>query len=270
MKLFPIVKKIVAAGAHFKAAVDVAIKQGSVLSMSSPPQQTAGVGVAEAPATLLSNQRPAFSVSTTNSGTAANVANTPAPSFSTANSGTSAKPVALPAGKITQISYTLTHERGATAWTELNTTNGGWTDEANTLGDSDGVLAAADGRTLGIVAGELILSFDDLTDKSSLTIDRVAMRFYVQQGGTAANNGELALRVADGATNTVGGGVTFTGDVDYLTTPYEIDVTANVATWAALNDLQASVRFRASSGETYWARCDAVHLVVEASLTEAV
>ena len=139
-----------------------------------------------------------------------------------------------------------------------------WTNDANATGVRNGSSAGFAGDALGARGGQLELDYADPVGKDSLVISSARLLFYVQVAGTLLDNADVQLRYA------IGGGAfvtaaTITGDVNALTVPRVVDLTALATSWPLVASVRAAVRADAGLGETWTAALDAVELEVIAS-----
>ena len=185
-------------------------------------------------------------------------------------SGTATKPEAQGAAEIVQITYDLVHTSGANSVTE--TAIGGrtdWTNDTNATGVRNGTNASIAGNAAGVRGGQLEFGFADLVNKAELAITSVTLKFYVRQAGTVLNNGDLKLKWRKDA----GAFVvleTVTGDINDLAAGRSFDISASITGWSDLDALQAAVSFEAALGELQTADCDAVEVVIVATVTDAL
>jgi hypothetical protein len=168
---------------------------------------------------------------------------------------------------ILQVTYSLTHRRGGTA-----TDVGGADNWTSTNNASHGVagVATSTGEALNARTREMQIAYNNFVNKSELTITAVRLHFYVSQGGTVANNGDLRLRYNSG-----GGLVTldtYTDNQNFLTTPKTYDLFAlGVDTWTELDALVAQVEHRTDVAEALvTASVDTVEVEVVANRTDTL
>lgn len=178
------------------------------------------------------------------------------------------KPNSIEGIKVTQISYTLTHTRGAKS--AVNNGPQNWTNPGNaadgTAGVHNGTNATIAGQALAATDATLQLSYPTQNNRSSLTITNVTLNFYVAQSGTVANNGNLILSYStDGSSFTTL--ETITGDVSSLTTPRSF--TISTTSWTDIQNLITRARFNVGLGTALVnASVDAIEVVVTANHTQ--
>lgn len=175
---------------------------------------------------------------------------------------------AIPGPTHMQLKFSLTHLSGASAQSADGTA---WTNPANSLGKKNGTYANIDAALLGSKAGGIILDYVAFTNKDALLIQSVKLKFYVYRN-VLLSGGTLALKwrkVSSDAWTTITT-LSGVGTDDYMTTPYEVDLTQSLVwTWAYLTSMQAEVYGSFSGvgiGDT--CRCDAVELEIIASVKQ--
>lgn len=189
---------------------------------------------------------------------------------------TTAKPIGIPGGRIVQTKVDLVQTVNATS--VVQTAVGGRSDWAlisssTGVPDSDNGLppttptncANIAGSLLTAIGGRLDLSYAATAGKTTLTITKVELLFYVRQNGTALNNGNLITQWSKGgAPITL---QTITGDVNNIGTPIIYDITASIATWAEIDLIKTYASFSVASTNLTTANVDAVQRRVTATLT---
>lgn len=174
----------------------------------------------------------------------------------------------VPAFDIVQITYNFTTRVGADAAANLGPDN--WTNPNNATGlnGSGNGNATSAGEALNARTRSLQLGYPNFPNKGPLTISTVRLHFYVEQAGTALNNGDLRLRY------NVGGGLvtleTITGNVSNLNSPRTFDITAAVGgSWTNLDALIAQVEHRTDAAENLiTAAVNAVEVEIISSATQ--
>lgn len=182
--------------------------------------------------------------------------------------GTPLKPEPIAGCEVVQITFDLTSTTGAA--TVAETAVGGrtdWANDSNATGLPDAVTATIAGNALAARGGQLEFTYADQSGAhSELTISSVTLLFRVSQAGTIGANGDLRLLWRkSGAFVTL---QTITGDVALADISHVI--TGSITSWADIDAIEAAVRFESALGETQTATCDAVSLVVVASVTDVI
>ena len=272
MRLYPTIVRraaaaVVSGTANFLATVKPAfvvttVNSGTAAKPVAVPALTLDAGRA----TLLTRQTPAVAVTTVNSGTAKATV-VPAPLLSTVVNvaGSSARKV--PAAKVTRIQFNVTHRRGGSA--VVTSTN--WTNPANSI---DGTDARANGTTstaagsLGGGTATLVLSYPAQANRTNLTITQVTLSFYIATSASVlVTTANLSYSLDNGTTFTQLGSTLLGGLT--VGTPQVFDITAAVAgDWskvAALRTRFVAVFAAASAAENV--ACDAIEVTVTAAHT---
>lgn len=185
---------------------------------------------------------------------------------------TTASPVAsqTPAFEVVRFTVGLTGTYGATA-AATNVSGTVWANPANASGTRNGTVSTHNGA-LSAQHAYLTFTYPTFPNKSSLTVTSAVLRFYVNQGGTVANNGLLRLTWGTTANPDTTNVLELTGNGDYLTTPFEVNLfAAGLTTFAQLETVAARVRgILAAGAATVTQSVDAVELVVTATRTDAL
>jgi len=271
VRIFPVTVRraaaaVVSGAANFLASQKPALTLTTVNSgTAAKPVAVPGVTLDAARATLLTRQTPALALTTVNSG-AARVDTVPALALRSVYNLAGSSAPEVPAAKVTRIQFDVTHRRGGS----VVVTSTGWVTPANSIDGTDGrasgASAAAGGNALGHVA-TLVLSYPGQANRADLTITQVTLSFYV---GTSLT---LALTTA-ALSYSLDGGATFTalGNLApgrVIGTPQVFDITAAVAgDWgkiAALRTRFVASFFAASAAENV--ACDAIEVTVTAAHT---
>lgn len=196
--------------------------------------------------------------------------------FSNKSSGSNSKPIGIPGGKIIQTKVDLLQTVNATSVVQTAVAGrSDWTTISNaTLApDSDNSLPPTTptncsniaGSALSAIGGRLDLSYAATAGKTTLTITKVELLFYVRQNGTVANNGNLVTQWSKGgAPITL---QTITADVNNIGTPIVYDITASATTWAEIDSIKTYVSFSVAQLNVTTANVDAVQRRVTATLT---
>ena len=141
-----------------------------------------------------------------------------------------------PALEVVQISYNLTHRKGADVVTQINNTCGrqDFANPNNALGLHNGSVSQMDGNLLAARCGILLIDYDNFFNKTLLTVDQVLLHFYyslttllsaTSVGGYILTGSSLFTLFSDPALT----------NQNFLTTPRTFDITTNVKNWATTN-----------------------------------
>ena len=262
-KIFPIViKKTIAqaiTGANFVGLQNVGVKLSTLLTSLAP----ANVGV------KMNSVLTALVPESVGIATSQLVSGTSLASLSEAEQLTSlynntSLGADVPAAKIVQIQYDLTHTAGGTSQTSA----GSWTNGANALGKHDGTNAT-NANTLTVAAsGALVLSYASQANRTPLTISSVNLMFYGSYSPGLTSPCTYTIDYSlDGGTNWTTyisrtTAATFSGTA--------LDITAAVAgDWTKLTNLKVRHTLTGVASATpSTASVDAVELVVVASSTQ--
>lgn len=271
MRIFPVIKKAVAAAAsgsaNFLASVRPALAVSTVnTGTAAKPVVVPGVALDAARATLLTQQTPATVLTTVNSGTAKATV-LPAPVLTTVANLAGSTTTEIPAAKLTRIQFDITHRRGgATVFSSA-----GWTNPANTIdgtaGRANGTTATAAG-SLGGGTASLVLTYPAQPSRTSLTITNVTLSFYVATSATVlTTTATLSYSLDNGATFTALGGTLLGGLT--IGTPQVFNITAAVAgDWAKIATLRTAFNASFGAGSALEnVACDAIEVTVTANHT---
>lgn len=256
-------------GVQFRVQPKAGVRTGARLV--SKASAAVGAAVVRTVAVLLvMPQRPALRFAASAAGTIARPATRTGVRAALRGSGSNSRPSAAPAGRVTQITYSLTHRKGATGVTEEAV--GGRTDftnDANAIGSRNGTMATMAGSALGSRGGRLALSYQAFTNKTPLTITSVKLIYYFRITGAIAAEADVQLwySLDGGATKPVA--ATFTQNTDGINNPWVQDITAAVGgDWSKLDQLRAYVHAAAGLGDTWVCDVDAVEVEIVASRTD--
>ena len=279
MRVFPIIKKVVAAAINFRVDVKSGVRTGTALSVMAA-QARAATLTALSPFSGVVENRPALRASEAHSGTTQESVKT-ASRTSPVATGSNDTTLHKPAGDVLRVTYDLVHRSGANAVAQT-AVNGrsDWTNPANAQGDWNNVLAAFAGNALGARSGRLDLDYADFPDKADLTITAARLFFYGRVFGTLGNNATVILQwTRGGATlplQTITGNLDFLAgaggsnglEFDILGTPLGGPLAAGIESWDHLNSLRTFITADAALGEIWGAEIDAVALRVVATRTD--
>lgn len=229
---------------------------------------TAGVDVDPAPATLAAvSLTDGVSLVTSASGTV-KPAQTPGLSLLSLFSATDTAK-ATPGFELVQTKVDLAGTYGATTATNTTVSGNAWTSTANAQGVHNGTMSTHNG-TIGAQHAYLTFAFPTFPNKSALTITSAKLRFYARQAGTVGGNGGLRFTWGTAANPDLNTVADNTGNVDYTSTPFEVDLlAAGITTFALLETVVARIRGTIpAAAATVTQDCDAVELVVAATRTD--
>lgn len=181
-------------------------------------------------------------------------------------------PEARPGPEIEQLTFDLTHRRGAASITEVLVGDSGWINESNAAGEPNGGFATLPNPT-GVANrfGTLVGAHDDFVGKSSLTITAVRLRVYIRVAGTVANNAEVAPEYDLGNATAITILETITGNVDSIASPRVYDLTAHRAwSWTDLNNFRSRCRALKQPAENWTVELDSMQLEVIATRTDVL
>lgn len=174
------------------------------------------------------------------------------------------RPPAVSAPVLKEIRWALTSTQPALTAGNAGSGNNAFTNPSNGTGKRNGTVATHTGQALSATDATLQLTHPTMPNKSSLTITQVLVRYYVRQSGTTLNNGSMSVSFKGVAKGT------FTGDVDYLTTPFEVDVTSQIGgSWANLQSATSAVQHVTSVAQLHTVTVDAVEIIVTASMVQS-
>lgn len=275
VRIFPIIRRIiggVASAFNWRAEVKPASQLTASVSGTPQRENVAGGGIISwQPTELRIEQNPAADLDVTAMGTPVTVEQKGASQLLT-RATLPTVPVAG-GGVAKQLTIALIRNAGApSAAGYVVATRNDWTNVTNAQGDVSGSPhATMTSNTLAARAGGVRLDYGAQFDKTALTITKVELRYYTSQAGTALSNGNLRHMYQIGAAAAVTL-ATHTGNVNFLTTPESFDITAAIAgSWANVDALDALVEAQyALAPATITASLDAVHLYIEASVTQVL
>lgn len=186
--------------------------------------------------------------------------------------GTLVKPEPIAGAEIVQVTYALTHRKGAPTVTQeavLGRSN--WTTITNAQNQHDGVSSTMTGDVALARDGRLVGEYTNFTGKSELTITSVKLHFYGQVSGVILANSAYIrtgwrLSGVDTQLEQVG------TDANFLVTPKTYDITAaRTWSWTDLDNLFFYAEGQiASTLVAVTLRMDAVELEVVADKTDTV
>jgi hypothetical protein len=266
-RIFPIIKKVITSG--FASATTVvqlrpapslaAVVTGTPAVAPISP----AVGITPTPVAAVVPVTPAEGLTSSVEGSvSAPIA--PAPALS---SVLALQPAPISEGVQQTVFITLNGTYGAESATNTTEAGSAWSNTGNAVGAHNGTLASHPGNALSAQTARLAFQFPSFPNKTGLTITAVKLRFYARQAGTVLGNGGLQFYRGTAAVPNQTLIVTETGNVDYLTTPYEVDLFAlGITTWAQLDDLAATIRGNLAAGAALVTQdADAVELLVTAT-----
>lgn len=264
-RLFQIVKRVVQAG-FATTTTTVSLKPAPQLSTVVTGGATVpiapAVAITQAPAQALIKVAPAPGLTPLVSGSAsAPVA--PAPQVQTV---LALQPVAVTEALTETVYVNLAGTYGASTATNSTVSGNAWTTTANATGTHNGTISGHNGA-IAAQDASLSFTFPTFPNKSGLTVTAAKLRFYASQGGTALNNATLEFARGTAANPAATFIVGFTTNVDFTTTPYEVDLfAAGFTTFASLENFGCRIRGAINAaGATVTQAVDAVELVVTAT-----
>jgi len=170
--------------------------------------------------------------------------------------------------EIVRTTFDLIGRYGAATVTNTTVAGAAWVNPVNAQGQADGVLSTHGSNALAAQDAYLDFTPPAVTGKDALTLTKVEVRFWVFQGGTALSNGSLRLTTGTSANPAEVEHLHATGNIDFLTVPFTVDVTARFPTFASLSGLRARVRHLTPIASTITGSADAVELVITANRTD--
>lgn len=250
------------AAINFRKDIETGIAMQSRLIAKQP--QSVGFAVEQAPATLNRLQEAGVAVETFASGTSNNAQ---AVGFAQGSVLTMNNLPEGIAGFGQQQTIDYVGSKFIATATNIGSEN--WTNVTNAQGENDGANATRAGQVLNATDAQIRGQMDSVGTKDPLNIDRVELRYYVSQTGTALNNGGLELDYRIGSSGAWTNLATYTNDQNFLTTPDAYDITSAITGWNDIRAIEIRVRCNlAIATSTVTCNCDAVLLHLEASLIE--
>lgn len=283
MRLWQYIKKKTADFGGFKSKQDAGIRVSSRLESVTKVVRVGFVKILNtfgASSVVKSSGRVSFSPFSWNKNKAV------APVVSGNGSGSADKPGGVPAGQLTQLSFSLLSEDGASTVTQYPI-NGreDWDNVNNTSGKANSTYADIEASSGGLLFrtahyGGLDFVFPDFVGKDEFDITRAELHFYgILTGVTASNalmsfgfsrDGSEGDRVIMGLVNQ---------DSDFSGTPLVFDILDltlggtrpnGITTWDQLDTVRAQVEFFGTAFSGADGFIDAVHLVVEGNLVDII
>lgn len=168
--------------------------------------------------------------------------------------------------EIVQITYAATRRRGGVTLTNLG--GNAMTNPNNALGLRNGTTATGAGNVLGARTYSIELSNYSVVPLDGFTFLGAELHYYLNQSGTALNNGGLTVGYTTALAPYVQAAA-FAGNVDYLTDPYVVDLGTSVP-WASLGGIKTRAGTSTSALNTSAIAIDAIEIVVYATRTDAL
>jgi hypothetical protein len=198
-------------------------------------EQGLGLGIQQAPATLLTKQEVGLGIDTFTSGTAS------APIGNGMRMESVLNMVTLPGETgydiVTKV-YSYVGTKPIETATNIGADN--FTNVTNAEGNPDGASATRAGQAFSTTNAQIRGQHVTIPQNDDVDISSVELRFYAAQSGTALNNGglEFAWRANSAAVWTTL--VTYAGNVNFLTEP-DVYAITGMSTWTDVNDIETRV-----------------------------
>tara|TARA_R110000850_G_scaffold91270_2_gene193826 strand:+ start:1045 stop:1848 length:804 start_codon:yes stop_codon:yes gene_type:complete len=199
-------------------------------------EQEMGLGITQAPATLLTEQTIGLGVNTFASGTIIT------PISAGLNMGSVLNMVIPPQDETGYDIETKVYSYVGTKpiATATNTGTDNWTNVTNAQGNPDGSSATRAGQALNATSAQIRGQHVTVPYNDDVDITLVQLKFYAAQSGTALNNGGLEFAWRANSTAAWTTLVTYTGNVNFLTVSDDHDI-VGLTTWAEVDAIETQV-----------------------------
>jgi hypothetical protein len=244
---------------NFFKELNSGIEFSSILSIVQ--EQSLGLGITQAPATLLTGQGAGVSISTFSSGSVLTPTTEGLELGSVLNMTT--PPIDETGYNIETKVYSYTGTKPIQTATNIGADN--FTNPTNAQGNPNGTNATRAGQALATTNARLLGQHALIPENNQIGITLVQLKFYVEQSGTLLNNGGLQLHWRENSSSAWIQIVTYSGDVSFLTVP-AVFTLSGLTSWANVNAVETAVSAVLPTLTTQVVcRCDAVIKYVEGS-----